>query len=470
MASTTLNYVPNKFLLQDKYDQTIKIPEIKMAIYDMLDPCFLNFRIMINPNQQSGLLAGIQQVDEAAQNNTLFNKDGNINFDILKNHIPSNSAINFLNTIGEYERRDLLILFQVSLIRLLKDYDFLLLDIEGLDQYFDISLGTLRWDNVKLTLQFSETISSLVQGTMMLIRDVVYDFNRECYVLPGNMQSFEFAIMIYNRGYFDSELYDIAENETGVERKMFPTISKINNLNVFTDLKTKSDVTDPINFNYSLIEYEGFIDIIESGKNYFTGITNSGNSQAIVTNLTLNVFQWRFSSSFKEYGNMNIAKMFVLSSELSQIENIRRELNDNNLLQQNRTNDNSWLEQFGDSWGNMVNKKILSKFDVYTNYVKKEVKNISNKLKVYTNPNFLANATGAAISPYIDTVLASFNSKLSEYFKDFNKANIPNTVKYDPNMVATTKPIEANPTLFVDNNQKNKSTNLGNNITRRKGF
>lgn len=427
----TLNYVPSKFIMEDSNKNALQLPEIKMALYKMLDPLILNFRIFVDQDQNAGLLGGMHIINETAKNGLLYDANGAIAWNIIQKGIPYNSALNFLDMIGEYERRDMLVTFIASFIKLIRDYDFLLLDIDGLDQYFDTKIGTLRWDDTKIRLQFNETVTSMVQGIIQLIRNIVYDFNRECYVLPGNLQSFTFSIMIYNTGYFNTEIYDADSTSltNDISRLLFPTINKLNTIDPLTKIHSNTNGTDSIPFNYSLIEYEGNIDIIDSGRKYYDNITNNGSGVAAITNLTLDVFQWQFSSSFKQYGSVNIAHLMALSSELSKYENMA---NTTNLLAQSYklSNNKSWMGEFGDSWGNML-KTVIPDVNSY-------VQNLTHLLKLkvgkYMDPSFLANYTGGKISPFVTNIMQSFNSKISDLLDNITHTEKEITVKYEKNI------------------------------------
>ena len=148
----TMYKVPHSFEVNQ--DISKYTPAIKMMLMDYIDPLVLNFKVMLNPYQKKGLLAGADKI--------IFNETFDIE-QILAQKFPTDSALAFLLRIGRRDLAKLLVKWIYVLFDLVRNYEFLVMDVEGLDDVIGKKPGT-KWEDAKIKINFRETSDSRVQS------------------------------------------------------------------------------------------------------------------------------------------------------------------------------------------------------------------------------------------------------------------------------------------------------------------
>lgn len=257
--------------------------EKKMLTTPFVDPLYLNFRWLIDWDKPYGLFA-----DES-----------NIN-----------SALAYLKRIGEDTRYTLLQQFIKKFKEFIRDYEFMVTSIEGLDEIVGKKPFEVFTEDDKLTLQITETSDMRCQGLLSLYRQIWFDDVRGVEVLPANLRRFDCYVLVYNAGYYSMLLYDITGDESyenaSVQQLMFPTIKKLNML----EATFKSDV----NFNHTMFCLQDASFVPEDTmKTFFSEIQNTMDADTVKNNIVLT---YRFANITGKYynisGNYNIGDVLAL--------------------------------------------------------------------------------------------------------------------------------------------------------------
>lgn len=228
------------------------------------DPLSLNFKLLIDFDSEVGLFA-----DEK--------------------HI--NSALSFLKRIGETTRYEMLKNWIEIFKIFIKEYDFLLLEVEGLDMILNLKPGnTFIEEEAKINITIRETSDMLIQGLLSTYRHIVYDDIRSVEVLPTNLKRFNTNILVFSAGYYNMIFYDDGDKltnknqsltTTSVEKLIYPTLRKLQD-NEFNNKGAEK-------YNHLLFQMEScFINIEESGKSFLENVSNEMSGDYVKNNLALN--------------------------------------------------------------------------------------------------------------------------------------------------------------------------------------
>lgn len=234
-----------------------------------IDPLNLNFKLLLNFSRSYGLLA-----DESNEN----------------------SALAYLNRIGDDVRYQQLKNWIGVLKILNQEYDFLLMDVEGLDLVLNQKPQNLHLeDDDKFNLIFRESSDMMVQSIITTYRHIAYDDKRRVEVLPANLRKFDASILVFSAGYFSMGLYDdIDAAEPLIEQIMFPTKRKLNDMSYVNPMANK--------FNHLLFNFNSCqINIEESGKNFLENISNTPGGDIVMNNLSMN---FKFSNYKGRFNNI----------------------------------------------------------------------------------------------------------------------------------------------------------------------
>lgn len=270
--------------------QSYETPEYKMKRLKYVDPVSLNFKCMFDFTSTYGLLA-----DENYKN----------------------SALAYLKRIGEEDRYILLKKWLELFKTLFRDYEFLILDISGLDRIQNINPWEFfnnQEDNIDMNIR--ETVDLYVQMLLTTYRQIWYDDIRKVEILPENLRYFDMSIFVYSAGYYDMFMYDDMNfyefNSENIDRFIFPTIQKL-------DTKLQVDFKKFEKFNHTIYKLTNCqIDNANSGKGFTQSLSNEPNSDYVKNNISINYRYGSYSGVFNNtIGNFNIGALLALSSVYS---------------------------------------------------------------------------------------------------------------------------------------------------------
>ena len=241
----------------------------KAYLAKYIDPLTLNFKLLIDFDRTSGLIA-----DEKYEN----------------------SALAYLKRIGDELRYEQLKNW-ISILQILnKEYDFLLLNVDGLDTIKNAKpYDSFNEDEDKITLTFRETSDMLVESLIATYRHIFFDDVRCVEVLPSNLRKLDISILVFSGGYFNTFLYDDNDEENpDVEKIIFPTKRKLSDNTFKNSLSAK--------YNHLLFNMNSCsIDITESGKTFLENVSNEPGGDMTKNNL---VFTYKFASYKGRFNNI----------------------------------------------------------------------------------------------------------------------------------------------------------------------
>ena len=281
--------------------QTYTTSETRLYKARYIDPLTLNFKLMIDWDRVDGLLAS------------------EINPNTNQPNI--NSALNYLNRIGEVERHDILELWIHNFKKLVRDYDFLLQSVEGIDAITNQKPGNMFTEGDKLSFNFNETSDMRIQSLITTYRHIWYDDVRMVEVLPENLRLFDLSVLIYAGGYYNMGIYDEYDIFGDVpliacgnnnEKQIFPTLRKLSD--EYFNEKTKEH-----NFSYHLINVEGCqFNSEDNGKKFFETLTNEQGNEIIKNTMVMNYKFGEFSAIFNNlFGPNNLADGLATISNIN---------------------------------------------------------------------------------------------------------------------------------------------------------
>lgn len=412
----------------DSPSENLITPEMRAYMSKFSDPLHLNFKLMVDYTKPSGIFAPETEI---------------------------NSSLAYLLRIGEIERYNMLKRWQSVFQQFIKGFEFLILEIEGVDEIINRKPSEMYTDDAKVTITIRETSDMLIQSLLTTWRHIWFDDIRCVEVLPSNLRKFDLNILIFNSGYYDMDIYDNIEDQffnnlsksgpdnNAYQKKMFPTIKKMSD-------KYFHDNADKYDFNYHLVMLKGCgINNEESGKEFFTNLTNEMTNDFIKNKLVLNFgyanYKGVFNNIFGEFDFVSLlvkvalenSRQSILSSINAQDYTKEQTLAGNN-TEPYMTSDmtrtkkiNDYFKNAGDSFKqtgldtlNQLKKKPgdLAKRYVGPNSV------IGNAIKDLTDPNMLVNmaknTVDKGLSYVEDKVLNSFISKadsmiMNNFHEDF---------------------------------------------------
>ena len=233
------------------------------------DPLTLNFKILVNFEKQYGLLA-----DEKYEN----------------------SALAYLKRIGDDVRYNQLLQWIEVFKVLIKEYDFLMLEVEGLDtQKLAKPYESFNEEEDKITIVFRETSDMLVESLVSTYRHIWFDDNRCVEVLPSNLRKFDISILLFSGGYFNAALYDDdGAEKPAIEKLIFPTRRKLADNNFKNTLSEK--------FNHVLFNFGSCSFVSEEfGKMFLETISNEPGGDMVKNNIT---FSYKFANVKGRFNNI----------------------------------------------------------------------------------------------------------------------------------------------------------------------
>lgn len=374
------DFKPAENLIQmGNYSQTYTTAEDRIHLYKFADPLTLNFKVLIDFNKPSGLFADFDESDPNSE--------------------KTNSALGYLWRIGETERYYMLKQWINNFTALVKDFDFLFLDIEGLDVVQTKPNHEFFLDKEKIKITFRETTDMLIQSMITSYNTIVYDKIRKVTVLPSNLRKFDCYVIVFSAGYYNMLFHDIDnQNPDNLDNKVLPTKRKL------SDEMLTLDTIDE--FTHTLYEFISCNIDPESGSMFTDTISNEMTGDYVKNNLT---FTYRFANVSGTYnnitGNENWFSILARASAENKLQNTQR-LQVINSLQNNVSADTSKdgknifskdnLNKILDN--TVINKKLLNNL--------KEFKNLDNYKNIYKK------VKGKALSHLEDKLVNDLPTKL----------------------------------------------------------
>lgn len=378
-------------------------PEMRGLLFPFSDPLALNFKILLSHEPPYGLLANED------------NKD---------------SALAYLKRIGEYERYLMLEKWIFQFYDLFKNWDFLVLDIEGLDAVYEKPLHEMFESDAKINIKIRETIEFRVNALVQTYREIVFDSERYVYVLPTNLRRFTLGILIFASGYFNESIY--GEDDTKKKdftRKLLPTMKKLAQVNDLKDIP-KDGTTLPFSNMMVFIE-NAMINVMDSGQ--ITDIISNShdNTETATNNISFDYHFASLASSFNTItGEVNLTEILKILSAANKVGNLTnneqlnslvKTLNRNNIPAISDAENKNWSKDFVDSWKDF-GKQVLEKSTVIKDkqtMVAKWMNNINKNLTQLTDPNLLKNITIGEVSKLLTVADRAIFEKLN--IRDLDK-------------------------------------------------
>lgn len=394
------------------YDNKAYItPEMRAYMADLTDPLVLCFKLMIDFDKPYGLFASSGHID---------------------------SALNYLSRIGETMRYEMLLQWIDNFKKLIVDYDFLILGVDGIDEITNTKIGTqFIEEETKLSFLIRETPDMFIQSLITEYKNIWFDNVRCVEVLPANLRRFDVGILVFNAGYYDMDTYDdvsVKANNNELtqsqinQSKVFPTLRKLSSGVFSNNLETIHP------FNHTLVVLgDAQIDCVESGKTFFDGLSNEMNDTMVKNTLALN---YRFGSHSGVYNNtfgeMNFVKQLETIALSSRYYNLQKAQEDSGV---STTKEKSSISKYFQSAkkslvdvGKGTISNIASKSEVYLKRVAGKntpVGNIYNNVK---NPAALSKVVDEAIGLGIDYAENATINKWGAKANNIILANYPNNI------------------------------------------
>ena len=279
--------------VDNRFFEIFITPEVRAYQAKFADPLTQCFKLMVDFDKPYGLLADKSHAD---------------------------SALAYLNRIGETIRYEMLVRWIEIFETFIKNYDFLILGIEGLDAIVNMKPHEVFTENDKLVFNIRETSDMLCQSLLTQYRHIWYDNERGVEVLPANLRRFDIGVLVFSAGYYNMALYDVLENnglvDSDVETKIFPTIKKLSD-------KHFHDNSNNYGFNHHLITLgDAQINNEESGKSFFSSITNEPSSEFVKNTIALNYRFAEYKGTFNNlFGEFDFVKALAFAAAQDRFSN-----------------------------------------------------------------------------------------------------------------------------------------------------
>lgn len=212
---------------------------------------------------------------------------------LLADESHVNSALAYLKRIGDSMRYRMLSRFIALLSELSVESSWVFNNITGLDEIFKENFhNVIRKHDINI--ETYETIDQRVMSLMHLYRNVVYDFERGCYVLPINLRRFSMSIFVYDTRAF----HNVKSN------KLFPL--------------RQFNMHDPRKMFHNLFDLGHCTFMNESGAEFFGNVSNTDNEYAknklfihVEKAAMSNLLMYLDDKTFSELYNLSTFEMYV---------------------------------------------------------------------------------------------------------------------------------------------------------------
>lgn len=338
------------------------------------------------------------------------------------------SALAYLKRIGETERYELLKKWITNFQTFIKDFDFLILQVDGLENILNQVPGNMfGQDSDKLNFTIRETSDILIQSLITFYRHIWYDNIRRVEVLPANLRRFDCSVLVFSGGYYNMCLYDgdsqtqqkMSNNPKGtnIETMIFPTLRKLSD-NYFSQQTIKE-------FNHVMFELgDCMIDNEETGKNFVSTVSNEMNGDYVKNNISIKYrfayYGGQFNNSF---GNINIAEDLAYISALNRA---------------NNTSGGKYIDKLKESLTKGLVSDIknagIQKYNNTINRIFSGSSTIGNALATATDPNLARRM----VKNTVDLGLNKIENKVNQTIGNFNQMFMRN---FSDNLVGLVKQI-----------------------------
>lgn len=267
------------------------LPETRINIAKFGDPFAPCFKWFVDFSKPYGLFADEKYTDSAlAYLKRIGNGEQDIRYNLLKNFIE-----NFKNT--------------------LKYFDFLFLEVEGLDAIVNCPMEqTWIEKESKIIFKMRETVDMRFATLISMYRKIAYDGERMVEVLPANLRRFDCFVAVYPMGYWQTALYGMMMENQGTEeqqnyqpltlkqaidrsnngdavdfsRYVLPSMDKLHD-DILHDDNGIFNKDAFSNFNNMMFEFgDCTLSIEESGKDWVGGVSNEMNGDVTKTSMGFN--------------------------------------------------------------------------------------------------------------------------------------------------------------------------------------
>jgi hypothetical protein len=271
------------------------------------DPLTVSFKVLMNYDKTYGLLADESYTD---------------------------SALAYLNRIGETARYNMLKQWISIWKNFWSDYDFLIQQVDGLAIVENWAPQDNFNESEKIVFQIRETADMLFTGLMATYRQIWHDDIRVVEVLPANLRRFDMSVLVFNANYFNMDLYDIPVGSTidtekipvsQIEQVVFPTLRKLSDQQFSQDGTMKQ-------FNHVIYKFlDVNINTLETGSQFAGTVTNDMSGSPLMQNLSLNFRFATYSGRFNNImGNFDFAGMLAVLSAQNRIASLGTQTQDSN--------------------------------------------------------------------------------------------------------------------------------------------
>jgi hypothetical protein len=179
-----------------------------------------------------------------------------------------NSALYYLESIGDFARYDMLIDFKLLLSKLNSEYPWYFQSIEGLSEAWQRDYSKPKFKK-ELTITCLESIDLRITALMDLYRKIAYDWQNRRAVLPDNLRKFDITIKVFDVRSFQKDPGQFLGNNDINETKY-----KANNEFLGADYTN----TNQVNFDITHCEF-----MPDESGSVFSTISNSSYDNAAQT-------------------------------------------------------------------------------------------------------------------------------------------------------------------------------------------
>jgi len=423
-------------------------PEMRAYAANYTDPLVLNFKLLLNFDKPYGLFAPETRID---------------------------SALAYLKRIGDEPRYLMLKQWIEQFKSFIRNYDFLIMGIEGLEQIFNAKPHEMFTGEEKITITIRETADMRFQALLTMYHSIWFDGTRVCEVLPVNLRRFDMSVLIYGAGYYNMALYDITEDngldsELDPEVNIFPTLRKISS-DFFNTSNGKTG--EGYNFNHHLVHLADVeINIESSGTNFFANLSNEQATESIKNTLAITFRFAHYVGIFNNiFGEFDFVKLLAVSAAQDKVSNQKV----------------SFLKSMGDGFkkaGRDTLNTLNQKGKAFPQKFMSKSSPIGNALKDIADPGFLPkmvkntadlgititeNAINSGVATISNMVMQNFSDNFITTYQDFT-SKPPDNIKLIETPLATDS---VYPPAYIPGTQPNTGKNIRfekNNIYNRNSF
>lgn len=368
----------------NNYSQTYTTGEDKARVAKFADPLTLNYKLILDFDRKSGLIADESNVD---------------------------SALAFLNRIGDIERYEMLKHWIELFKTIVKDYDFLFMDVEGLQEVQFNHPTKFYFDNFKLKFVIRETLDLMIQSLITTYKDICYDNIRGVTVLPSNLQKFDCYVVVYSAGYYNMLFHDFdKDSDDELDLKVLPTKRKL------SDEVLSLDTID--SFNHMLYQFVSCKFDFESGQDFLNTVSNDMSAEITKNNITLTYKFANSSGTFNNItGNNNFFNLLAQASAANKLNNEMKLTYEQKISEYSSTGNETKLPISGNPfnpnseskfWNSKTTRGILSN----TNIDEQVAKAWSQAKSKDTYKNIYKNLKDTTLAKLNDKVMNQIPTKL----------------------------------------------------------